>query len=345
MKPFDLNHARTLEEVAVSSHSRDAGHAFPSAVFCAGGTTVVDLLKLDVFKAGQVVDLLPLRADHAGIETDEAGITIGAFSTMSEVAANKTIRDNYPAIASALEQSASPQIRNMATIGGNLLQRTRCPYFRDRHSPCNKRVPGTGCPAVDGESRGLAILGTSPNCVANYPGDLAVALVAFDAELSIRSHAGEMRRLTVAELHRLPGDRPDLETQLAEGDLITAIHLPPVNWDASVYTKIRDRASYAFALASCAVALKLDDLSRVSDIRIVLGGLAAKPWRCLEAEEVLRGQTIGETSVIEAAALCLADAVHDADQAFKVPLGRGTVMRALTDAMGAAEPVRQKPVS
>ena len=336
MRPFRLERATDPSDAVGRFGEAKTGEPDGSTVYCAGGTTVVDLMKLDVLRPERLIDLLALRSTHAAMTPDDKGLDIGALATMSEVAAHPDTRARYTAVASAIDQSASAQLRNVATIGGNLLQRTRCPYFRDGQSPCNKREPGAGCSAIGGETRGLAILGTSEHCVANYPGDLAVALVAFDAVVTVLNPCGETRAIAVEDLYRLPGDRPDLETHLKRGDLITSIRLPRSAWQASAYVKVRDRASYAFALASAAVALRLDGESRVEDVRIVLGGLAAKPWRCRDAELALRGRAVDDGSIGEVADLCLAGARVDDAQAFKVELGRRTAMRALLDAAKAA---------
>ncbi|MEM9777522.1 MAG: FAD binding domain-containing protein, partial [Chloroflexota bacterium] len=230
----------------------------------------------------------------------------------------------------ALRLAASAQIRNAATIGGNLLQRTRCAYFRDKHANCNRHTPGSGCAAIHGDSRGLAILGTSSHCIANYAGDLAVALVALGASLTVVAPDGKARVMQVEDLHRLPGDRPDIETNLKDGELITHIHVPRREWDASLYHKVRDRASYAFALTSAAVAVRFRN-RRVDEIRLALGGLAAKPWRCHAAEAYLQGQPLTIATATEAAELCFEGAQTDEHRAFKLELGKRTVIRALLD--------------
>ncbi|MEM8837709.1 MAG: xanthine dehydrogenase family protein subunit M [Pseudomonadota bacterium] len=296
--------------------------------FLAGGTTLVDLMKLNVVQPDHLTDLSARRADLDYIHADEKAVRVGAMTTMADLAANLLIKTEFKAVESALLQAASPQIRNMATIAGNILQRTRCSYFRDVHSPCNKREPGSGCSAIGGDTRSLAILGQSPHCIANYPGDLAIALVALDAELSVRSSDGSVRDMHVDALHRLPGDTPHLETTLLPGELIEAISLPRDRFDHSIYYKVRDRSSYAFALASCAVALRLEE-GVIQDIRIVLGGLATRPWRCVHAEDSLLGKHLEIEAIERAARLCLEDATPDQKQKAKVELGRRTVMKAL----------------
>ena len=307
------------------------------ATFIAGGTTVVDLMTLGVLDPAVLVDIRSLRDEHGAVTVADGHLRIGALATMTETARHPDVARLAPTVVDAIRQAASPQIRNAATIGGTLLQRTRCPYFRDTGAPCNKRRPGSGCAAIGGDSRGLAILGTSGSCIANYPGDVAVALVALDARLDVAGTDGSRQDLAVEDLHRLPGDRPDLETTLATGELITAVRIPDRGWHGSVYVKVRDRASYAFALTSAAVALQLDDAGRVADLRVVLGGLAAKPWRCRQAEDLLRGEPLTAETAWAAAATCFVDARPDATQDFKVDLGRRTVVRALLDAKTRAD--------
>lgn len=325
-----------MTQVTRAADAADALRRFGAgAQFVAGGTTLVDLMKLGVAAPARLVDLLDLRAEHAGIVAGPDGASIGALATMAEVAAHPAIRARWTAVAEALDQSASPQIRNMATIGGNLLQRTRCAGFRDLAAACNKRAPGSGCTArAGGRTRELAILGTSPHCVASYPGDLAVALVALDAGVTVLGADGGWRSLAVEALHRAPGDRPDLETVLAPGELVLAVHLPERGWDRSAYLKLRDREAYAVALASVAVALRMEG-ARVAELRLALGGLASRPWRCRAAEAAVQGRILDRELAEHAAALCLEGAETDAERAFKVELGRRAVTRALLAAAGA----------
>ncbi len=338
MNPFRLVTPTTVQEAvqAFARHQQvDAGLSpspQPAVAYLAGGTTVVDLLKLGVLTPRVLVDLTALSDSLAEISVDADGLSVGALATMAEVAAHPDVARAHPAVVQAIGSAASAQLRNVATIGGNLLQRTRCPYFRDGVSACNKRAPGSGCTAVGGDTRGLAVLGTSDACLANYPGDLAVALTALDASVSVATADGGAYELPVADLYRLPGDRPDLETVLAPGDLVTAVRVPDGGWQASVYVKVRDRASYAFALTSAAVALRSQPDGRIADVRVVLGGLAARPWRCREAEELLRGGPLTPETAAAAAATCLVDARVDQARAFAVELGRRTVVRALLDA-------------
>jgi xanthine dehydrogenase YagS FAD-binding subunit len=313
MRPFELTAPATVE----------AALATPGT-FLAGGTTLVDLMKLNVLTPRHVVDIndLPLR----GIDTTD-GLRIGALERMSDVAAHDGV---YPMISRALLASASQQLRNMAAIGGNLLQRTRCTYFRDVATPCNKRVPGSGCPAIEGSNRLHAVLGTSDSCVATHASDLAVALVALDAEIRLTGATGE-RTVRLAEFYRLPGDTPDVENDLRPGELITEVVVPRLDWASrSTYVKVRDRQSYEFALCSAAVALDIQD-SRVVDARVAVGGVATVPWRLPEVEAALRGVPATEAS-FEAAASVAAESAHPLSaNGFKVSLLRRTVVRALLE--------------
>lgn len=324
MKPFAFR--RALDEADAQSLYLEAGG---SAQYIAGGTTLVDQLKLDLLTPDLIIDLSTLRKTHSHIEVGRSSVRIGAFATMSELANNPVILADFPGVADALNKAASPQIRNMATIGGNLLQRTRCAYFRDRHSVCNKRVPESGCGAAEGDSRGLAILGTSARCLANYAGDLAIALVSLDAEIVVKALDGSLRQQRLEELYRLPGNTPHLETTLQPGDLILEIIIQNAKWDSAIYHKVRDRASYAFALSSVAVALRIQRPDVVSEVRISVGGLVAIPWRCRQAEAHLNGRALTLDAIEEAAEMCFADAQPVRAQMFKVRLGIATVQRGL----------------
>jgi xanthine dehydrogenase YagS FAD-binding subunit len=313
MRPFELTAPKTIDDAVTAR-----------GAFLAGGTTLVDLMKLNVMTPHQVLDIndLPLR----GIETGD-GLRIGALERMSDVAAHPGV---YPVIARALLASASQQLRNMASIGGNLMQRTRCGYFRDVASPCNKRAPGTGCPAIDGANRMHAILGTSESCVATHASDLAVALVALDAEIRLTGPDGG-RTVTLTDFYRLPGDTPEIEHDLRPGELITEVVVPRLDWAArSTYVKVRDRASYEFALCSAAVALDLQD-GQVRDARVAAGGVATVPWRLRAVEAALRGKP-ATVETFEAAAAVAADgATPLSGNGFKVSLLRRTVVRALIE--------------
>jgi xanthine dehydrogenase YagS FAD-binding subunit len=306
----------------------------PGAVYLAGGTNLVDHLKLGIVAPEVLVDVGGLGLD--GVEdTPDGGLRIGAGARNTDLAVDHRVRRRYPVLSQALLAGASGQIRNAATTAGNLLQRTRCVYFTDVTTPCNKREPGSGCPAVEGHHRNLAILGASEHCVATHPSDLAVALAVLEAEVVVLGPGGE-RRLPLADLHRLPGDQPEQDTTLAHGELITAVELPaPAAAARSVYRKVRDRASYAFALVSVAAVLELDG-DDVREVRIALGGVAHRPWRATVAEEALRGRPATEESFRAAAAAELEHAEPLADNAFKVPMARNTLVATLRGLAGAA---------
>jgi len=304
----------------------------PRAKFLAGGTNLVDLMKEDIERPNELVDLtrLPLKE----IRPLRGGVSIGALATNSETANHPLIRNNYPLLTQAIVAGASAQLRNMATNGGNLLQRTRCYYFYDIQMPCNKREPGSGCGAREGLNRIHAIFGWSDSCVATYPGDMANALYALDAIVRIRRADGSERTIPVVDFHRLPGDTPQKDTNLEHGELITAIELPKSNFaKSSYYLKVRDRASYAFALVSVAAALELDG-DRVRNARVVIGSVAHKPWRSAEAEAALVRQRANEGSFREAAAAAFAGAKPLEHNRYKVDLGIRAVTRALMRAGG-----------
>ena len=297
------------------------------ASYLGGGTNLVDLMRETVEAPATLVDVTGLSA--AIEETDDGGLMIGAAARNTAVAEHPAVRTRYPMLTRAIVAGASAQIRNMATVGGNLLQRTRCTYFYDTDgSRCNKRSPGEGCDAIEGFNRIHAILGASPACVATHPSDMCVALAALDAVVHLTGPAGE-RTVALCDLHRLPEERPDVETVLEAGELITAVQLPASELAAhSTYRKVRDRSSYAFALVSVAGALELDG-DTVSDVRLALGGVAPKPWRAWRAEETLRGRPATEQSFLEAADVELADARPLAGNAFKVDLARRTLAAVL----------------
>ena len=298
-----------------------------NAKYLGGGTNLVDLMRETVEAPSALVDVTGLSAEIE--ETDDGGLMIGAAARNTAVAEHPAVRTRYPMLTRAIVAGASAQIRNMATVGGNLLQRTRCTYFYDTDgSRCNKRSPGEGCDAIEGFNRMHAILGASPACVATHPSDMCVALAALDAVVHLRSTSGE-RTVALCDLHRLPEDRPDVETVLEPGELITAVQLPASRLAAhSTYRKVRDRSSYAFALVSVAAALELDG-DAIADVRLALGGVAPKPWRAWRAEEALRGRPATEASFLEAADAELADARPLAGNAFKVDLARRTLAAVL----------------
>ncbi len=301
----------------------------PNGAFLAGGTNLVDHMKLGVAQPDLLVDVTRLPYDRIELLPD-GGVRIGAAVRNSELAADRTIRARYPMLAQALLSGASGQLRNLATTGGNLLQRTRCVYFQDVSKPCNKREPGSGCPAREGYHRNLAILGASEACIATHPSDMAVAMIALDAIVHVLGPNGE-RTIPLVRFHRLPGDEPQRDTVLEHGELITAVDLPPLAFAArSHYRKVRDRASYAFALVSVAAAIDLaDDLVR--DARIAFGGVAHVPWRATKAEAALRGAPATEETFRRAAGAELVDARPLRDNAFKVPLARNVLVRTLLD--------------
>jgi xanthine dehydrogenase YagS FAD-binding subunit len=301
----------------------------PKGAFLGGGTNLVDHLKLGVAQPDLLVDVARLPFDRIELLPD-GGVRIGAMVRNSELAADRTIRTRYPILSQALLSGASGQLRNLATTGGNLLQRTRCVYFQDVSKPCNKREPGSGCPAREGYHRNLAILGASEACIATHPSDMAVALVALDAVVRVLGPYGE-RTIPLTSFHRLPGDDPQRDTVLEHGELITAVDLPPIPFATrSHYRKVRDRASYAFALVSVAVAIEITD-GIVSDVRIAFGGVAHVPWRARKAEAVLRGAPATEEVFRRAADAELADAQPLRDNAFKIPLARNVLVRTLLD--------------
>ncbi|MFD9737136.1 FAD binding domain-containing protein [Umezawaea sp. NPDC059074] len=299
----------------------------PGAKFLGGGTNLVDLMREGVERPDTVIDIT--RLPLTGIEElPDGGVRIGALVRNSHLAANQVIRSRYPVLSQAILTGASAQLRNMATVGGNLLQRTRCLYFYDSAAACNKRVPGSGCDALDGFNRSGAILGASESCVATHPSDMAVALVALDAVVEVESVRGT-RRIPLADFHRLPGETPEVETSLAADELITAVELPPLPLAAtSRYRKVRDRASYAFALVSVAAALEVAD-GTVTGVRLALGGVAAKPWRALEAERVLLGAPATEESFLRAAEAELAPAVGRSQNEFKIELAQRAIVATL----------------
>jgi xanthine dehydrogenase YagS FAD-binding subunit len=322
MRPF--SYARAADAGAAIAAVRERA----DGAFLAGGTTAVDLVRQNVLRPGLLVDIndLPL----AGIEDlPGGGLRVGALARMSDVARAPGVRERFPVIAQALLLGASAQLRNMASMGGNLCQRVRCSYFRDTASPCNKRDPGSGCAALDGFNRGHAVLGTSDKCIATHPSDVAVALVALDAVVHTRGPAGE-RAIGIDDFFLLPGDTPEREHPLEHGELITAIEVPaaPVA-RRSVYLKFRDRESYEFALASVAAAVRIED-GAVTEVRLALGGVGTKPWRARRAEASLLGQPATEASFAEAARGELAAATPRPLNAFKVELAQRAIVRALT---------------
>jgi xanthine dehydrogenase YagS FAD-binding subunit len=303
--------------------------ARPGASFIAGGTDLMQLWKNNVTPANLVVDLEPLGAKMRGISADAQGLRIGALSTMAEVAADAQVLAQAPALSQALLAAASPQIRNMGTAGGNLLQRTRCFYFRDPGFACNKRVPGSGCPAIDGENRELAILGGSDHCIATHPSDFPVALTAARAVLEIHGADGQTRQVALADFYRLPGSTPHVETVLRPGDIIAAILVPnaPANRRAT-YVKVRDRQSYAYALTSVAAGLEMQG-GVIADARLAAGGVGTRPWRLDAVEAALRGKPANEEIFRQAASHAADGAQPRSQNGYKIALLQQTVRRAL----------------
>jgi xanthine dehydrogenase YagS FAD-binding subunit len=327
MRPVDYTRATRVDE-AIATVAAD-----PESAFLAGGTTEIDLLRLDVIRPDRLVDINRLPLD--GIEERaDGGLRLGALVRMSDAARAPEVVERYPAVSQALLLGASQQLRNMASLGGNLCQRVRCAYFRDGVSPCNKREPGSGCSALDGLNRGHAILGTSPHCIATHPSDLAVALVALDAVVQTAGPHGP-RAIAIADFHRPPADTPHVDHVLAHGELITAIDLPPLPLARrSLYVKYRDRESYEFALVSVAAALEVED-GVVSDVRLALGGLGTRPWRARRAEAELVAAPANEASFVRAAAAELAQATPRRHNVFKLRLAQRAIARVLTRAMEA----------
>jgi xanthine dehydrogenase YagS FAD-binding subunit len=302
----------------------------PGAKLIAGGTNLIDLMKENVEEPSRLIDIgrLPLCNVEA---TAEGGLRIGALVPNSDLAYHPLIERHYPLLASAILAGASAQLRNMASVGGNLMQRTRCAYFYDTATPCNKRAPGSGCSAIDGLNRNHAILGTSASCIATYPSDMSVALAALDALVHITGPAGD-RTIALTDFHRLPGDTPHFDNNLGAAEIITAIELPPRGFARNYsYLKIRDRASYAFALVSVAIGLEFDGKA-ISEARVALGGVAHKPWRILEAEEALRGQSATAENFSRAVDLLLRGAKAYSHNGFKIELARQAIVRTLMQA-------------
>jgi xanthine dehydrogenase YagS FAD-binding subunit len=321
MRPFRYERATDAAAAARSV----AGN--PQAKFLAGGTNLLDLMKEDIERPTQLVDLT--RLGLAEIVRSGGGVSIGALATNGDTANHPLIRQQYPLLTQAILAGASGQLRNMATNGGNLLQRTRCQYFYDTAMPCNKRQPGSGCGALQGLNRIHAIFGWSEACVATYPGDMANALYALDAVVRVRRPDGSERRLPIGEFHRLPGDAPERDNNLEHGELIEAVELPQSTFAGhSYYLKVRDRASYAFALVAVAAALDLDG-GRIRQARIVLGSVAHMPWRTRAAETALSGQPLSQESCQQAAEVAVRDAKPLTHNTYKVELARRAVVRAL----------------
>jgi xanthine dehydrogenase YagS FAD-binding subunit len=327
MNNFSYTQAATAKEA--TGRTKDQ----PQAAYIAGGTTLLDLMKANLAEPPQLVDINQLA--FKGIEQTKDGLRIGAMERMNAVGEHPLVKSQYPAVSEALLLAASPQLRNMASIGGNILQRTRCGYFRDAAFPCNKRVPGSGCPALEGDNHNLAILGVSDTCIANaYPGDLSVALAALDAVLTLENAKDKQRQVPVTEFYLLPGKTPQKENVLEPGELIVAVTIPAAaHAQRSTYLKVRERASYAYALASAAVGLDVQS-GTIRSARVALGGVGAQPWRSREAEKALVGQPATEATFKAAAAAALQGAKPRKDNAYKVELAQNTLVRALQQVAG-----------
>jgi xanthine dehydrogenase YagS FAD-binding subunit len=311
--------------------------AQPGAQFIAGGTNLIDLMKGGVEGPTRLVDITHIQGLTRIHELPGGGVRIGALATNAETAAHPLVRQRYPLLSQAILAGASPQLRNMATNGGNLLQRTRCPFFYDTgFGQCNKRQPGSGCAALDGFNRNHAILGASEHCIATHPSDMCVALAALDAEVHVRSARGS-RQVPLKDFHRLPGDTPQRDTNLGVGEIITAVDLPANRFaEHSHYLKVRDRASYAFALVSVAAALSLDN-SVIQDVRIVLGGVAHKPWPLPDAQSMLIGKPLEAETLKAFAAAAMREAKPQRDNGFKIELCQRAIVRALNLAAAQRE--------
>ncbi len=334
MRPFKytraIDAANAVQTVSANNNSR----------FLAGGTNILDLMKEDVERPDELVDVT--RLNLTNIKTIEGGankggVSIGGLGKNTDAANHPLVRQNYPLLTQAILAGASQQIRNMATNGGNLNQRTRCSYFYDVAMPCNKREPGTGCGALEGINRMHAVFGWSNDCVAVHPSDMCVALVALDATVKVQGTDGKERSILFADYHRLPGNTPQKDNNLNQGELITAIEIPKNNFsDKSYYLKIRDRASYAFALVSVAAALEMDG-NRIKQVRVAMGGVSHKPWRATEAEKFLTGKEATEANFKQAAEMEMKQAKPLEYNKFKVELGRRAIVRALTQAMNGGK--------
>ncbi len=334
MDSFQFSRPTTIDQAIQAGAKSPTAQQSAEVRFVAGGTTLIDLMKLNVERPRQVVDInvLPLEKIEAA---PNGGLVIGALARNSDVAHHPTVQRDYPVLSQALLSGASPQLRNMATTGGNLLQRTRCVYFRDTAHACNKREPGTGCSAIDGHNRMLAILGTSKDCIATNPSDQNVALTALEATIQVQGTKGK-RTIPIHDFYLLPGSTPDRETVLEPGDVILSVTLPPpVAGSKQHYLKLRDRAAYEFALASAAVVLKLNG-KRIDYARVAMGGVGTKPWRSLEAERALQGHAADAATFRRAAEEALKDARPASENGFKVELAKRCIVRALTTSTQSA---------
>ena len=324
MRPFTYTRASTVDDAISAFQSQ------PEARFLAGGTNLVDLMKMNVEQPAHLIDITRLPLTY--LEEQNGGMRIGALVSNRDLASHPLIRERYPMLAMALLSGASPQLRNMATTAGNLLQSTRCYYFYDpTYAECNKRDPGSGCAAIQGYNRMHAILGASPQCIATNPSDMAVAMTALDAMIHIHGPRGA-RSMPITEFYRLPGDTPQINNNLHSGELITGVDLPAIDARKSTYIKVRDRNSYAFALVSAAASIVLDPNGMVREARVAVGGVAPKPWRIPEAEQSMLGKKPGPDAYRAAAEILVRGAKPYSDNAFKVELTRRAVIRAFENA-------------
>jgi xanthine dehydrogenase YagS FAD-binding subunit len=323
MKAFTYERARDIDAAVAAAQQ-------PGARFIAGGTNLLDLMKVEVEKPTHLIDVsrLPLK-DIA--DAGDGGLTIGAMVTNTDLAADKRVMERYPMLTRAIVNGASAQLRNQASTGGNLLQRTRCPYFYDVSKPCNKRMPGSGCSALQGINRMNAVLGGSDACIAVHPSDMAVAMMALDAKIETKGGSKGGRTIAIAELYRKPEGSPERDTNLEPGELITSVILPPAPPGRQTYRKVRDRASYAFALVSVAAILDIDDERKVRSARLALGGVGTMPWRAREAEQGMAGAVVGDKTFATAGALAVEGAQGHGGNDFKIPLAQRTIARAFTD--------------
>ena len=325
MQPFTYHRAGTMDDALA-----EAGH--PGAAILAGGTTMVDLMRGDLTAPSKLVDISHLE-ELAAFDTSGSTLRFGALARMADVAEDRKLKADYPALVESLQLAASQQLRNAATVGGNLMQRTRCVYFRDGVSACNKRVPGSGCTALDGETREMALFGTSDQCIATYPGDWGAALAAFDTSIEVASRKGR-RTIPFLAFHIPYGDDPARETVLEPGEIVTAILVKATPAGRkSTYLKVRDRQSYAYAIASATVALEMDG-ETIREALVSIGGVATKPWRANGAAEVLRGKTVSEAVALEAGSAAFAGAQPRGQNACKIDIGRAAVAKAVLVAAG-----------
>jgi xanthine dehydrogenase YagS FAD-binding subunit len=323
MKAFTYERATDIDGAVAAAQK-------PGARFIAGGTNLLDLMKVEVEKPAHLVDVSRLPLKEIGDAAD-GGLTIGAMVTNTDLASDKRVMERYPMLTRAIVNGASAQLRNQATTGGNLLQRTRCPYFYDVSKPCNKRQPGSGCSALQGVNRMNAVLGGSDACIAVHPSDMAVAMMAFDAKIETKGGAKGGRTIAIAELYRQPERAPERDTNLEPGELITSVILPPPPQGRQTYRKVRDRASYAFALVSVAAILDIDDERKVRGARLALGGVGTVPWRARDAEQGMAGAIVGDKTFEAAGAVAVASAEGHGGNDFKIPLARRTIARAFSD--------------